>query len=1171
MSYILGLDLGTSSIGWALASSNYETIIDSGVRIYQEAINIEECAKGESKNAVRRGFRQRRRQLLRKRYRKFQLLKYLIEINLIPENTLVRNAKGKIEINKDIFTPIMQINPYEFRHKAIHEKIDLIAIARILYHFAQHRGFLSSRKGEIKKPNNKKAEEDAKKDKQKVKSGIENTKNCISDTLGSYLYSIHPKDGEAFSPKERIRERYTSREMYWDEFERIWDFQKQFYPELLTDDRKFKIGDRKKGILFHVRPLKSQKHTLGLCRFESRTYPQKNLDVLKNGKTTYNSGKTRCPKSRIEFEEFRMLQFVNNIKFNGVELTPDQRNIVIKELSSSSKKLKIEKIIKLLKIQYVSSNYDDDGSGTELDVPACPTTTFINDFFPSQYWKDKNIEAIAKAKDRFWQILYFAKDDKWLIENTKKHFPEIIEKNFEYSDERIKKLCDFSFSDEYSDVSLKAINNINPFLRKGFQYHHAAMLGGIKNVFGEAWRHLKIEQIKQIEDIVEKLFAKKRPRFERINAVKDYLMNDFNFELRDFCKLYDHSDEIEEIAKINELPKPENLRNPRVEKALNELRKVVNKIIEIHGKPERIVLELATELKKNKKEIENIVKNNNINKKLNSDAEKFLNDMGLTNSRENRHKYILFKEMERKHGTVLCPYCLDKKSAIRLENLCIPDTPFEVDHIIPYSKSLNDSIENKVVCHAICNRNKAERTPFQFFGSDINSTEWKRRIEIADKLFFKSKKHRFLSERNPDLEDFLSSQLNDTRYISKKAMEYLRLITDSVQLVPGMITSKLRDAWGLNSILAASIEELEKSDVSLDEKNRADHRHHAIDAITLAFTKAGIAKDIATAHQYKNSSKYRLDLDAPFVCFRDKVKDSIEDILISFYQNNKIMNQSKKYVKIKGKDKKIIAKSIAIRGELHISTFYGKITDPNDNKECFHQRKKLEEFKSMDIVNKIVDSTTKLLLKDFIKKRELLDNSTNKINTNGFFNTDSSEKKIPLVFMKNKNGNDIPIYKIRVKGDKSNIVQYKQGSLDNNKTFVDTQNNHHVAIYKKEDGTYYEEMVTFWIAVERKKNKESIINKRINNKDIFITSLKINEMFILDNNLNADLSKISNKDLSPFLFRVQNLSSKDYVLRFHRAATTKFKSEKKRLSLKKLIESNPIKVKINILGKIELV
>ena len=205
-----------------------------------------------------------------------------------------------------------------------------------------------------------------------------------------------------------------------------------------------------------------------------------------------------------------------------------------------------------------------------------------------------------------------------------------------------------------------------------------------------------------------------------------------------------------------------------------------------------------------------------------------------------------------------------------------------MEHIVPYSVSLNDSIRNKTLCLADENRIKGDRTPFQFYGSA--ERKWEEVKNRAYKLFktnyFKYK--RFVSKDIPDLEDFISRQLNDTRYISKVAKEYLSSITHKVDVTQGSVTALLRHYWGLDTILNKPFEvtnfddgdyyatmnavgnlieilkwnyETKKSDLSrlakkgrviegyISEsvlypyKTRDDHKHHAIDALTVALTK----------------------------------------------------------------------------------------------------------------------------------------------------------------------------------------------------------------------------------------------------------------------------------------------------------------------------------------------
>ena len=220
MAKILGLDLGTNSIGWALIDIEEEKILGMGSRIFP--MGVDNLGDGEneiSKNASRTGARGVRRQFFRRRLRKKLLLQHLAKHNLCPLTDDDFNEWKKTkQFPETKLASWFALNPYLLRNKALKEKIEPHEIGRIFYHIIQRRGFLSnSRKGgsddgAIFKGNAKEG-----------KIGISKTLESIEDnTLGSYLFNIYPEENKPYQDGlERIRNRYTTRQMYVDEFELI--------------------------------------------------------------------------------------------------------------------------------------------------------------------------------------------------------------------------------------------------------------------------------------------------------------------------------------------------------------------------------------------------------------------------------------------------------------------------------------------------------------------------------------------------------------------------------------------------------------------------------------------------------------------------------------------------------------------------------------------------------------------------------------------------------------------------------------------------------------------------------------------------------------------------------------------------------------------------------------
>jgi CRISPR-associated endonuclease Csn1 len=322
------------------------------------------------------------------------------------------------------------------------------------------------------------------------------------------------------------------------------------------------------------------------------------------------------------------------------------------------------------------------------------------------------------------------------------------------------------------------------------------------------------------------------------------------------------------------------IANPTVHVALNQLRKVVNAVIQENGNPSEIMIELARDLKisqEEKREIENVQKKN---QKENEDLKNELEKLGQRNGFENRLKLKLFNELKKDNNDVAC--CPYSGKTINIANLFSFEV--EIEHILPFAKTYDDSFANKTIAYRAENQKKGNRSPFEAFGDATFE-----RI----KNFPNNKKWRFYEnamEKFKDENTFQASQLNDTRYLSKIAKQYLAQICDSnkIKVANGKLTALLRHNWGLNSILNKQEEEnfdpktgevLAKKPV---KKTRDDHRHHAVDALVIAMTETRLLQQISR----DNSRDHDLDrliinLPSHWNRFREDAVEAIEKIIVS--------------------------------------------------------------------------------------------------------------------------------------------------------------------------------------------------------------------------------------------------------------------------------------------------
>ncbi|MEO9129677.1 MAG: type II CRISPR RNA-guided endonuclease Cas9 [Sphingomonas sp.] len=361
------------------------------------------------------------------------------------------------------------------------------------------------------------------------------------------------------------------------------------------------------------------------------------------------------------------------------------------------------------------------------------------------------------------------------------------------------------------------------------------------------------------------------------------------------------------------------ITNPTVHIGLRQLEKLVNAVIQVHGRPDQIVVELARELKLNEKDKEEH------NRRIRRDTaaaqgrSRKLLEEGFPDTGANRMLLRMWEELNPANPIDRrCPYCGE---AIGMRMLFAGEA--DVDHILPYSRTLDDSAGNKVVAHRACNRAKGNRTPYEKWGHDEDRWEI---ISAQAARLHKSKQWRFGPDAMARVEKdggFIARQLTDTQYLSRLAGRYLQsLYADktegNVYVIPGRMTAMLRRRWGLNSLLPDhNIVENKHSDAP---KNRLDHRHHAIDAAVVAVTTRGLMQRIArVAGQAEDRDLDRLfeDLEQPWEGFREELREKLGAVTVSHKPDH-----GRKGKPAPGKD--------VTAARLHNDTAYGLTGDVND-------------------------------------------------------------------------------------------------------------------------------------------------------------------------------------------------------------------------------------------------
>lgn len=328
------------------------------------------------------------------------------------------------------------------------------------------------------------------------------------------------------------------------------------------------------------------------------------------------------------------------------------------------------------------------------------------------------------------------------------------------------------------------------------------------------------------------------------------------------------------------------LRNPALRRVLTETRKVVNAIIRRWGKPERIVVELVRELRQPKKRREKIAKSQGEQRSRREIVRRFLETSGVAATDANIEKWMLAQECQ-----FTCPYT--GRTGLTIANLFFDDSDVDVEHIIPRSVSLDNSFGNKTLCDRRFNQQrKGGQIPTKVFTN--SAEEWDAvvgRVKRFTGPAAAQKLRRFLmteAEVVEEYQDMTARHLTDTAGAARAARGYLSCLYPSdgktdvprqVVATPGRVTAWLRSEWDLNRVLSKR-----------DEKERDDHRHHAIDAVVIALTTASAIKRLSDAARRDELEHRRHQgmVTEPWIGFTDDVRDAVAKVIVSYRPDHKV-------------------------------------------------------------------------------------------------------------------------------------------------------------------------------------------------------------------------------------------------------------------------------------------
>lgn len=744
INYILGLDIGIASVGWAMVEideeENHIRLIDLGVRVFERA---EVPKTGDSLAAARRLARSVRRLTRRRAHRLLRARRLLKREGVLQAADFDENGLIKSLPN----------TPWQLRAAALDRKLTPLEWSAVLLHLIKHRGYLSQRKNEG---------ETADKELGALLKGVADNAHALQTgdfrTPAELALNKFEKESGHIRNQRGDYSHTFSRKDLQAELNLLLEKQKEFGNPHISDGLKEGI----ETLLMTQRPALSGdavQKMLGHCTFEP-TEP-------KAAKNTYTA------------ERFIWLTKLNNLRIleQGSErpLTDTERATLMDEPYRKSK-LTYAQARKLLGLEdttfFKGLRYGKDNAeaSTLMEMKAYHT---ISRALEKEGLKDKKspLNLSPELQNEIGTALSLFKTDEDITGRLKDRVqPEILEA-----------LLNISF-DKFVQISLKALRKIVPLMEQGKRYDEACA-----EIYGDHYGKKNTEEEIYLPPI--------------------------------------SADEI---------------RNPVVLRALSQARKVINAVVRRYGSPARIHIETAREVGKSFKDRKEIEKRQEENRKDREKAaakfrEYFPNFVGEPKSKD----ILKLRLYEQQHGK-----CLYSGKEINLGRLNEKGY-VEIDHALPFSRTWDDSFNNKVLVLGSENQNKGNQTPYEYFNGKDNSREWqefKARVETS--RFPRSKKQRILLQKF-DEDGFKERNLNDTRYVNRFLCQFvadhMRLIGKGKRRVfasNGQITNLLRGFWGLHKVRAEN------------------DRHHALDAVVVACSTVAMQQKITRFVRYKEMNAF---------------------------------------------------------------------------------------------------------------------------------------------------------------------------------------------------------------------------------------------------------------------------------------------------------------------------
>lgn len=348
-------------------------------------------------------------------------------------------------------------------------------------------------------------------------------------------------------------------------------------------------------------------------------------------------------------------------------------------------------------------------------------------------------------------------------------------------------------------------------------------------------------------------------------AITPYLATGMTYDKACAAAGYDHAAQAETSL--------DQIGNPIARKALTEALKQVKAITDEYGMPGRMHIELARDVGKSQEEREEIRKGiEKRNKEKDRLREDFKATIGLEpTSAEDLMRFELWREQNGR--------CIYTDREIHPDAIVSSNRTVEVDHILPWSRSGDDSFINKTLCYASANQEKKGRTPFEWLGPHAN--EWDglvARVETNKAMKGRKKRNYLLKDATILETKFRERNLNDTRHATRAllntlARKYPRDDKIHAYARPGPLTDRLRRGWGVQGMKKTT-----------DGERLSDDRHHALDALICAATTQSELQKLTRAFQEAEKAGSHRDfsrLDPPWPGFVEETKAQMAEVFVS--------------------------------------------------------------------------------------------------------------------------------------------------------------------------------------------------------------------------------------------------------------------------------------------------